>query len=133
MKKITLFSIISILSMSLFMGCGAKNNDTVPAANVNTEKVQGVSSKTDALFTDLFGSGKFSGYVYVTKNNSIILDKGYGNADFEKGTGNTAQTKFDLASLTKQFTALSVMQLEEKKMLNVNDKIDIRKFRCLFC
>ena len=132
MKKTTLFSIIAILSISLLMGCRAKNNDnvsvtkndTVSANNVESEKLKDVSSKVDALFTDFFGADKFSGYVYVTKDDSIILDKGYGKADFEKGLSNTAQTKFDLASLTKQFTAFSIMQLEEKKLLNVNDKID---------
>jgi CubicO group peptidase (beta-lactamase class C family) len=132
MKKITLFSIIAILSTSVFIACAQKN--TVEDSAVNTDKVSVVNtedqqlkdahSKSDALFTDFFGVGKFSGYVYVAKNDSIILDKGYGNADFEKGISNTSQTKFDLASLTKQFTALSIMQLEEKKLLNVNDKID---------
>jgi CubicO group peptidase (beta-lactamase class C family) len=132
MKKTALFSIISILSISLLMGCGSKNNSTVStvknatasASNTEKEKSKNVSSQTDTLFTDFFGADKFSGYVYVAKNDSIILEKGYGKADFEKGINNTAQTKFDLASLTKQFTALSIMQLEEKNLLNVNDKID---------
>ena len=132
MTKTTLLSIIAILSTSLFMGCASRNNasvsviknDPVPTTNAENEKLKDVCSKTDALFTDFFGADKFSGYVYVAKNDSIILDKGYGKADFEKGINNTAQTKFDLASLTKQFTALSIMQLEEKKLLNVNDKID---------
>ena len=132
MKRTALFSIITILSMTLFMGCGTKNNsnvsttknDTVSVPNTESEKLKDVSSQTDALFSDFFGADKFSGYVYVAKNDSIILEKGYGKADFEKGVSNTAQTKFDLASLTKQFTALSIMQLEEKKLLNVNDKIN---------
>ena len=132
MKRILLFSLIGVLCTSLFTGCSAKKNnsipitknDTIAATNAETEKLKDVSSKTDALFTDFFGADKFSGYVYVIKNDSIILDKGYGKADFEKAISNTVQTKFDLASLTKQFTALSIMQLEEKKLLNVNDKID---------
>ncbi|MFT5871382.1 MAG: CubicO group peptidase (beta-lactamase class C family) [Clostridium sp.] len=132
MKKTAVFSIITILSTSLFIGCGTKNADMASVVtnnkdfvvNAEKEKLKDVSSKADALFTDFFGSGIFSGYVYVTKNDSIILDKAYGKADFEKEISNTAQTKFDLASLTKQFTSLSVMQLQEKKLLNVNDKID---------
>lgn len=132
MKKITLFSIIAILSTSVFIACAQKNivedsavnTDKVSVVNTENQQLKDARSKTDALFTDFFGADKFSGYVYVTKNDSIILDKGYGKADFEKGISNTAQTKFDLASLTKQFTALSIMQLEEKKLLNLNDKID---------
>ena len=131
MKKTLVFSIVAILCTYLFVGCGAKNNDsvstnndTLPVTNAEKEKLKDVHLKTDALFTDFFGADKFSGYVYVAKNNSIILDKGYGKADFENGIVNTVQTKFDLASLTKQFTALSIMQLEEKKFLNVDDKIN---------
>jgi len=132
MKKSAFLGIIALLSTFVFMGCGAKNNapvgtiknDTVSAGNVESESFKDVSSKVDELFTDFFGADKFSGYVYVAKNDSIILDKGYGKADFEKVISNTSQTKFDLASLTKQFTAFSIMQLEEKNLLNLKDKID---------
>ena len=132
MKKTLIFSIIAILCTTLFIGCSTKDNDSgsiikndiLSTENTENKKFKDVSLKTDALFTDFFGADKFSGYVYVTKDNSIILNKGYGKADFEKGISNTSQTKFDLASLTKQFTALSIMQLQEKNLLNVDDKID---------
>ena len=124
MKKTLLFSIIAVLCISIFVGCGAKNNKPVSTVNTTNEKLKDASSKIHALFTDYFGANKFSGYVYIRSNDSIILDKAYGMADFEKGISNTAQTKFDLASITKQFTSFSIMQLEEKKLLDVNHRID---------
>jgi CubicO group peptidase (beta-lactamase class C family) len=98
-----------------------EENTAVPTEE---EKLSELKMKLDKKITDYFGTSSFSGYVYISKKGDVLLDKAYGKADFEKGIENTKQTKFDIASLTKQFTALSIMQLEEKKLLNVNDTID---------
>jgi len=66
---------------------------------------------------------KFNGAVLVSADNKTILNKGYGMADFETKTVNTPKTKYNIASITKQFTAMAVMQLRDKGLLNVNDKI----------
>jgi CubicO group peptidase (beta-lactamase class C family) len=47
-------------------------------------------------------------------------------ADLEHNNPNTVKTKFRIASLTKPFTATSIMQLVERKQLDVHDKV--RKF-----
>jgi CubicO group peptidase (beta-lactamase class C family) len=98
-----------------------EENTAVPTEE---QKLSELKMKLDKKITDYFGTSSFSGYVYISKKGDVLLDKAYGKADFEKGIENTRQTKFDIASLTKQFTALAIMQLEEKKLLNVNDTID---------
>lgn len=65
----------------------------------------------------------FNGAVLVAKEGKIILSKGYGFANYELNIPNTPQTKFPIASLTKPFTALAIMQLQEKQLLNVQDPI----------
>jgi len=70
--------------------------------------------------TDYFN---FSGAVLVSKNDSIILQKGYGLADREWNITNTADTKFRIASNTKQFTAACILQLEEQGKLSLDDKL----------
>ncbi len=65
----------------------------------------------------------FSGAVLVSKNDSIILQKGYGLADREWNIANTADTKFRIASNTKQFTAAAILQLEEQGILSLDDKL----------
>jgi len=65
----------------------------------------------------------FSGSVLVAYKNKIILKKGYGKAIYEFDIDNNPNTKFRIGSLTKQFTAMSIMILAEKNKLNVNDKI----------
>ena len=65
----------------------------------------------------------FSGAVLVSKNGTIILQKGYGLADREWNIPNTADTKFRIASNTKQFTAAAILQLAEQGKLSLDDKL----------
>jgi CubicO group peptidase (beta-lactamase class C family) len=65
----------------------------------------------------------FSGTVLVTQNGSILLKKAYGLADYEWNIKNTVDTKFQLASVTKQFTATAILLLVEKGKLSLNDKL----------
>ncbi len=65
----------------------------------------------------------FSGTVLVTKNGSVLLKKAYGLADYEWNIKNTIDTKFQLASVTKQFTATAILQLVEKGKLSLNDPL----------
>ena len=66
---------------------------------------------------------RFSGTVLVARDGAPILVKGYGMADAEWQVPNTAQTKFRLGSITKQFTATVVLRLQEQKKLSVQDPI----------
>jgi CubicO group peptidase (beta-lactamase class C family) len=65
----------------------------------------------------------FSGTVLVMKNGVILLKKAYGLADYEWNIKNTLDTKFQLASVTKQFTAAAILQLVDSKRLSLNDKL----------
>ena len=53
----------------------------------------------------------------------MLFSKGYGSADLEWDVPNTPTTKFRLGSVTKQFTAASILLLEERGKLNVNDPV----------
>lgn len=70
-----------------------------------------------------FAINNFGGTVLITKNDSIILKKAYGLADYEWDIKNTVDTKFQLASVTKQFTATAILQLVEKEKLSLNDNL----------
>lgn len=67
---------------------------------------------------------KFGGTVIVMKNDSVLLKKAYGLADMEWQTKNTLDTKFVLASITKYFTAIAIMQLVDKNQLKLDDKLN---------
>lgn len=80
-------------------------------------------AELDAYIKALEKHQNFHGSVFVAKDGEVLLNKGYGFADFEQNTNNISQTKFAIGSITKQFTAMAIMQLNEKGLLSVEDKI----------
>jgi len=66
---------------------------------------------------------EFMGTVLVAKNNDILLHQGYGLANIEWDIPNDTKTKFRLGSLTKQFTAVAILLLEERGLLKTDDFI----------
>src|SRR6516164_7420559 len=66
---------------------------------------------------------QFMGSVLVAEDGKILLDKGYGFANLEWQVPNTPTTKFRLGSITKQFTAASILLLEERGKLKVEDPV----------
>jgi CubicO group peptidase (beta-lactamase class C family) len=65
----------------------------------------------------------FSGTVLIARGGRPIFHKAYGMANYELDVPNDIDTKFRIGSISKQFTAAAVMQLQEKGKLNVNNPI----------
>jgi CubicO group peptidase (beta-lactamase class C family) len=81
------------------------------------------SRKLDNYLSTLQSTDNFHGSVLVAQNGKIILNKGYGKSDFEQNIQNTQDTTFPIGSMTKQFTAMAIMQLVEKGLIDVNDPL----------
>ena len=60
----------------------------------------------------------------VAQGNEIKFAKAYGNADYDDNIVNKVNTRFAIASNTKQFTAVAIMQLMEDGKINLDDTID---------
>ncbi|MBC7900121.1 MAG: serine hydrolase [Saprospiraceae bacterium] len=67
--------------------------------------------------------GHFNGSVLVAENGRVIYKKGFGMANMEWNVPNDTETKFRLASITKQFTAAVILQLAEQGKLKLDGKI----------
>ena len=65
----------------------------------------------------------FMGSVLVAENGKIIFSKGYGMADLEWSVPNSPTTRFNIASMTKQFTAASILILEDRGKLKTDDLV----------
>jgi CubicO group peptidase (beta-lactamase class C family) len=65
----------------------------------------------------------FSGWVMVIRDGTPVFSKGYGLANVEHGVPNTPETKFRLGSITKQFTAMAILILQERRKLAVQNPI----------
>ena len=81
-----------------------------------------LGEKLDAHMSRLEAYG-FSGSLLVAKGGEVILDKGYGFADARRKAPFTADTAFDVGSITKQFTAAAILKLEMQGKLAVSDPL----------
>ncbi len=83
-------------------------------------------AKVDKLFAQWTRADSPGAAVVIVKDGAIVYQHGYGCADLEHHVPNTPQTLFDIASLSKQFTGLSVAMLVHQGRLSLDD--DIHKY-----
>lgn len=83
-------------------------------------------SRADRLreyFTAAANLGHFRGSVLVAEQGRVLMDTAFGFANMELGVRNTPDTRFRVASVTKQFTAMAVMMLAADGKLDIGDPI----------
>ncbi|OCA81481.1 serine hydrolase [Bacillus sp. FJAT-27225] len=68
-------------------------------------------------------NGYLSGSIFISIGDDILVNKGFGMANWEHKVPNKQTTKFRIGSLTKAFTSLAIFQLHEEKKLNIKDFI----------
>jgi CubicO group peptidase (beta-lactamase class C family) len=84
---------------------------------------QSKAEKIDQLVSKYNEYGKFNGSVLVSKQGKVIFKKGYGMANMEWDIPNAPNTKHRLGSITKQFTAMLILQLAEDGKLDLHAPI----------
>ncbi|MBW1297816.1 serine hydrolase [Aquimarina litoralis] len=92
----------------------------------NSKNDTGNSSISEQIKTKIEGYIKnddYQGAVLIAKEGKIVFNKAYGFADREQKIANTSQTQFLIGSLTKSFVAVSVLQLVEEGLLDLNAPI----------
>src|SRR5687768_7411603 len=105
MKKITLIA-LAILSFSYIL------------------MAQDDGKRIDSLVAQYTDNAEFAGSVLVVKSGKLLLKKGYGYSHTEQLTPHDANTIFNIASLTKPFTAALILKLAEDGKLSINDQLN---------
>ncbi|WP_422055391.1 serine hydrolase [Sphingomonas sp.] len=77
-------------------------------------------ARMDAVVREDAENGDFMGAVLVARDGDILFDKGYGSANLEWNIPNDGATKFRLGSVTKQFTAVAILLLQERGKLTLD-------------
>ena len=83
-----------------------------------------VRSKLDALLKRIHKRHDFHGAVLVAKNKKIVYQNEIGTADFKKKTLLNKESVFQLASVSKQFTAAAIMLLQQRNQLKLTDTVN---------
>ena len=81
------------------------------------------ATEIDKLMSTLFERGQFYGAVLVAEQGEIIYRKAFGKANFQTGADFTPETPSNIGSVTKQFTAMAIMILAERKKLSYDDPV----------
>jgi len=79
--------------------------------------------KIDSLVSKYADDAEFTGTVLISKGGKLLLKKGYGYSNTEKKIVNDGATVYNIASLTKTFTAALILKLQEKGKLSIQDKL----------
>lgn len=74
-------------------------------------------------FNEAYSNHKINGSIIIAKEGKIVASRSYGMADFENNRSFTQDTRSMLCSTTKFFTAIGIMQLNEKELLTLDDKV----------
>ncbi|MFZ6766863.1 serine hydrolase domain-containing protein [Undibacterium sp. Di26W] len=92
---------------------------TAPITSVNTDNGSGaLKDKLQAMFNTACSRDEFSGAYLVAKGNQIISEAACGEASKRYHVANTIDTRFNVASVGKMFTAVGIGQLAEAGRLS---------------
>ena len=119
--------VVSLLTLLLLL-------TSIPAATALPQKSQtlllstlvvnqDVMARINEYMDALVKTGKFNGSLLIARNGTVVVSKGYGMSNFELDVPNTPQTKFRIGSITKPFTAIAIMLLQQRGKLSVQDSI----------
>ena len=118
--RMTLIAILlftaTLIALAAFLG--------IPPLSLpdNSSKAER-SESLDRWLNRLYKSGKFQGVVLLANKDGIVFTNGYGYADSNQLQALDQHTSFNLASVSKQFTAAGVMLLKQQGKLSYDDKI----------
>ncbi|MDR3286712.1 MAG: beta-lactamase family protein [Prevotellaceae bacterium] len=97
---------------------------TMISCKQTNEKKSDFCNKIDSLFSAIYSDNNEPGAaVVVMKGDSIVFEKCYGIADMQTKTTITPETNFCIASVSKQFSAVAILQLAEQGLLSLNDNL----------
>lgn len=82
-----------------------------------------VAAQIDALLSRTFSPGAPGGVVLAVHRGEVVFRKAYGSANIELGVPMQPEHVFRLGSVTKQFTAVAILQLAEAGRLRLDDDI----------
>lgn len=141
LEEITIFLIV-ILGVSFFANNTSvskkanltststilENLATKPAVSIEyfpDTLTNDIHHKLDSLLKRINKRQDFHGSILVAKNNKIVYKNHIGFADFKTKTPINDQSEFQLASVSKQFTAVAIMMLYEQNKIKLTDTVNI--------
>jgi CubicO group peptidase (beta-lactamase class C family) len=80
-------------------------------------------AQIDSILQKAYSDKALNGTILIAKEGKTLFEKSYGFADFDKKIPLNKKTQFQIASVSKQFTAFGIMVLKRQGKLNYDDKV----------
>jgi D-alanyl-D-alanine carboxypeptidase len=125
-RRTTLTALAALLAAPALAGLRSSQEATaLTPAELTTRAREALApgGRIEALIDELAADGRFSGAVLGAVEGKPLLTKAWGQADRATGAPNTADTRFNMASMGKLFTTVGVAQLMEAGKLALNDRL----------
>mgnify|MGYP000220382101 FL=1 len=103
--------ILTTFAICLFFACNTKTEESSKAIQLNE------------YLTAQATHFRFNGNVLVAEKGKIIFQKSYGYANFDTKRSLNDTSVFELASVSKQFTAMAILLLKDKGKLKLTDSL----------
>jgi CubicO group peptidase (beta-lactamase class C family) len=113
------FRALKNTAMSLILTLTSSSAVVLPQAAVSNS----IGAQIDDIARSHSAAGDFNGTVLVAREGRILYEGAFGLANREWGVPNDLQTKFEIGSMTKQFTALLVLQLVNEGKIDLDGYI----------
>ncbi|MEO1135863.1 MAG: serine hydrolase [Pseudomonadota bacterium] len=127
MKSVSNFARIGAItgmSLGLLLGaCVTAPTESADLQAANTSVDAAMSQAVRDYLTPVAAMRDFSGIIRIERNDAVLVEEGYGFADWERGIENTGATRFAAGSITKGMTAAILFVLEENGALNRQDLV----------
>ncbi|HKV59575.1 MAG TPA: serine hydrolase domain-containing protein [Ktedonobacteraceae bacterium] len=118
--------LLCLLLSSALAACGGSQTNTptpTPIQALPTVQPTITISQADTTIGQLIERQSFSGSILVASHGNILLDKGYGMADWQRKQANAPQTQFAIGTMTQAFTATAILLLQQQGKLNIQDPV----------
>ena len=117
MKRFLLF-----LCCTAYLFAGGDEKPTATESALEPRSVI-IASRFDSLFTGLAHNRGFNGTVLVGIHGNAIYKQAFGYSDLRAKTPLDVRSVFQIASVSKQFTAVAVMMLRERGLIDYDDSV----------
>lgn len=119
-KLPVLFIVILLVSLNL-LAQTSKNGSFSSVSNRIDKEV--LSQKIDSLMAIEVGENQAGGAIGIVSGSEVLFKSAYGLMNMEQKHLIDENTRFDIASVSKQFTAYAILKLEQDGKLNLDNPI----------
>jgi CubicO group peptidase (beta-lactamase class C family) len=123
MKRIVNFGLLCLAFVVASCSFNGNRNDTGSVNDRSSYSTDSLIKKISDLVEAHAELDMFSGTVLVAKNGSVIYENAVGEANKDHGVRNQLNTRYNIGSIGKTFTAVAIMQLVETGSIQLSDPL----------